>query len=174
MRSAELVQLLPGVFQAAPKLGVRLKALLDAMEGFHAPDEAVLAELDALFDPRRTPEGFVPLLARWMDLELPVTTGLGRLRELLAAGAELSQWRGTARGLLLFLSTATGRRDFELDERVPGPDGTPRPFHICLRAPSELRPHRALLEDIIGREKPVAVSYELHFRAPGDPGPAPR
>jgi phage tail-like protein len=174
MRSAELVQLLPGVFQAPPRLGGRLKALLETMEGFHAPGEAALAELDALFDPRRTPEGFVPLLARWMDLELPVTTGLGRLRELVAAGAELSQWRGTARGLLLFLSTATGRRDFELDERVPGPDGRPRPFHIRLSAPAELRPHRALLEDIIGREKPAYVTHELHFKAPEAPGPAPR
>ncbi|EAU62272.1 phage tail protein [Stigmatella aurantiaca] len=172
MRSAELVQLLPGVFQQAPQMGLRLKALLDAMEGFHAPSEAALAEVDALFDPRRTPDGFVSFLARWMDLELPVTTGLGRLRELVAAGAELSQWRGTARGLLLFLSTATGRRDFELDECVLGPDGIPRAFHICLRAPEELMPHRALLEQIIHREKPAYVTYELHFTATEAAGPS--
>lgn len=170
MKSAEIARLLPGVFQRTVRAGSPLAALLAAMEALHAPSEAVLSELDALFDPRRAPERFVPFLARWVDLDLPVTTGLGRLRELVAAGVELSRWRGTARGLLLFLSTATGRRDFELDERVSGADGRPRPFHIRVRAPGELAPHRTMLERIIEMEKPAYVTYELHFTQLQQPG----
>jgi len=99
-----------------------------------------------------------------------VTTGLGRLRELAAAGVQLSRWRGTARGLLLFLSTATGRKDFEVEERVAGPNGLPRPFHIRVSAPAELAAHRPMLERIIELEKPAYVTYELHFGQLSQPG----
>jgi phage tail-like protein len=170
MKSAEILRLLPGVFQRTARAGSPLAALLAAMEALHAPSEAVLAELDALFDPRRAPERFVPFLARWVDLDLPVTTGLGRLRELVAAGVELSRWRGTARGLRLFLSTATGRQDFVVDERVSGPEDLPRPFHLRVSAPAELAPHRLMLERIIELEKPAYVTYELHFAQPAQPG----
>jgi phage tail-like protein len=170
MKSAEILRLLPGVFQRTARASSPLAALLSVMEALHAPSEQVLENLDALFDPRRAPDRFVPFLARWVDLDLPVTTGLGRLRELAAAGVELSRWRGTARGLLLFLSTATGRQDFELDEKVPGPNGLPRPFHIRVRAPGELAPHRPMLERIIELEKPAYVTYELHFTQSPQPG----
>jgi phage tail-like protein len=170
MKSAEILRLLPGVIQRTARPGNPLAAVLSVMEALHAPSEEVLENLDALFDPRRAPDRFVPFLARWVDLDLPVTTGLGRLRELSAAGVELSRWRGTARGLLLFLSTATGRQDFEVDERVPGPDGVPLPFHIRVRAPGELVPHRPMLERIIELEKPAYVTYELHFTQLPQPG----
>lgn len=170
MRSAEILHLLPGVLQRTAREGSPLTALLGVMDGLHAPSEARLEDLDALFDPRRAPDRFVPFLARWVDLDLPVTTGLGRLRELVAAGVELSRWRGTARGLLLFLSTATGRKDFQLEERVPGSDGSPRPFHIRVRASAELAPHRPMLERIIELEKPAYVTYELQFTQLPQPG----
>lgn len=166
MRSSEIQRLLPGVIQRTLEPGRPLAALLEVMEALHAPSEAVLAELEALFNPYRTPDAFVPFLARWVDVDLPVTTGLGRLRELVAAAGELSRWRGTARGLRQFLQTATGERDFTLDERVPGPDGRPRPFHVRITAPASLESHRALLERIIEREKPAYVTYELHFAQP--------
>ncbi|XXF77098.1 phage tail protein [Myxococcaceae bacterium GXIMD 01537] len=166
MRSLEIQHLLPGVFQRTVEPGHPLAALLDVMEALHAPSEDVLAHLDALFDPYRAPDAFVPFLAKWVDLDLPVTTGLGRMRELVAAAVELSRWRGTARGLLLFLQTATDSRDFELDEKVPGPDGRPRPFHFRVVAPAALQPHRALLERIIEREKPAYVTHELSFTQP--------
>ncbi|MFP2929003.1 phage tail protein [Pyxidicoccus sp. 3LG] len=163
MRSPDIQRLLPGVFQRTVLPGSPLLALLEVMEALHAPSEAVLARLEAHFDPRRAPDRFVPFLARWVGMDLPVTTGLGRLRELVAAAVEISRWRGTARGLRLFLTTATGRTDFEVDEAVPGPDGRKRPFHVRVRAPAEVFAHRLLLERIIEREKPAYVTYELHF-----------
>jgi phage tail-like protein len=166
MKRNEIARLLPGVFQRTLDESGPLVALLDVMEALHAPSEAALAGLPSLFDPLRAPERFVPFLARWVDLGVPVTTGLGRLRELVAAAVELSRWRGTARGLLLFLRTATGREDFVIEERVPGANGRPRPFHLRVRAPAELAPHRPMVEAIIEREKPAYVTYELHFGQP--------
>ena len=166
MKRNEIARLLPGVFQRTLHENGPLVALMDVMEALHAPSEALLAELPSLFHPLRAPERFVPFLAHWVDLGVPVTTGLGRMRELVAAAVELSRWRGTARGLLLFLRTATGREDFVIEEQVPGPGGRPRPFHLRVRAPAELAAHRPMVEAIIEREKPAYVTYELHFEQP--------
>lgn len=182
MRLSEIRQLLPGVFQQTISEGNPLLSLLEVMEQLHAPSEAVLAQLDAVFDPRRTPDEFVPFLAVWVDLDRlfdipptgkpqpltrsPITSGLGHLRELIANAAYLSRWRGTKKGLLLFLQTATGARDFDIEEQVVGANGRPRPFHIRVSAPAETVGHRALIERIIELEKPAYVTYELEFGQP--------
>ncbi|RBI96481.1 phage tail protein, partial [Micromonospora provocatoris] len=59
MRRAAIERLLPAAYQRAAGPGSVLGALLDVMEALHAPDEAVLADVDALFGPYRTPDGFV-------------------------------------------------------------------------------------------------------------------
>lgn len=179
MRLSEIRQLLPGIFQQTLRRGGPLLSLLEVMEQLHEPSEAVLESLDAFFDPRRTPDEFVLYLAGWVDLERlfdlppagrpqalarsPVTSGLGRLRELIANAAYLSRWRGTKKGLLLFLQIATGSDGFDMDEQVPGEDGRPRNFHIRVRAPADVAVHRALIRRIIEQEKPAYVTYELEF-----------
>ena len=175
MRLSEIKQLLPGVFQQTMREGGPLLSLLEVMEQLHEPSEAVLERLDAFFDPHRAPDEFVPYLAVWVDLERlfdlppgaaarsPITSGLGRLRELIANAAYLSRWRGTGKGLLLFLKIATGADGFAVEEQVPGADGRPRPFHIRVRAPAATLAHRALIRRIIELEKPAYVTYELEF-----------
>jgi hypothetical protein len=150
------------------------------MEALHRPSEEILGEVETTFMAYRAPQRFVPYLARWVDLdrfflassnECPESNeavprrsiGLGNLRELIAAAAYLSQWRGTSRGLVLFLETATGVQGFEIDEQVPAADGLPRPFHLLVRAPGGTETHRALIERIIEQEKPAYVTYELEF-----------
>lgn len=166
--------MLPAVVHRTLRPESPLAALLDVMEDLHAPSEAVLATLDERFDPRRAPDRFVPLLARWVDLDhlfeegvggdgLPAALELGHLRELVASATDLSRWRGTARGLVLFLETATGQRGFAIDEQIAGADGEIRPFHLSVTAPASSRTRRALLEKIIEREKPAYVTYELRF-----------
>jgi phage tail-like protein len=178
MKRAEIERLLPSIVQRAVWPDSPLAGILDAMEALHAPSEAKLARLDAAFDPRRTEDDFVPLLARWVDLDRlfheaetaapgprplgTISTGLGRLRELVASAAYLSKWRGTAKGLHRFLQTATGEREFEIKENVDS-TGRPKPFHIAVTAPASLTPHRTLLERIIESEKPAYVTYELVF-----------
>jgi len=179
MNRREIERLLPAVFQRTCNTeGSPLIAILEVMAALHEPAEQVLTELDMICDPIRTPDAFVPFLARWVDLErifdpallssqeleVPISTGLGRLRELTVAAGTLAQWRGTKRGLLLFLTTATGMDAFEIQENVTGPDGRVMPFHIEVIAPVEAKPHRTLLERIVKQEKPAYVTYRLRFR----------
>ncbi|MBO0781749.1 MAG: hypothetical protein J2P37_23265 [Ktedonobacteraceae bacterium] len=173
MKRTEIEHLLPGIFQRVSTEGTPLFALLEVMEALLAPDEAVLDQLDAFFDPYRTPDTFVPFLASWVDLERlllevpgelappPLPSGQGRLRELIAAATFLAQWRGTTKGLLRFLETAIGTQGFAIEEQVLGSDGRLRPFHIRIRAPQEAVPYRVLIERIIESEKPAYVTYEL-------------
>lgn len=179
MTRTEIESLLPGVFQRTLHPDNPLWALVGVMEALHAPSEQVLGRLDAVCDPRRTPDAFVPFLARWVDLDRifghapgrgarrePITSGLGALRELIASAAFLSQWRGTGPGLTRFLEIATGAPGFAIDEAVAGDDGLPRPFHIRVRAPALVRAHEALIDWIISLEKPAYVTHELVFEDP--------
>ena len=178
MKQSEIAQLLPGIFQQTIRPGNPLTALLGVMEGLYAIPEETLAHLEDFFNPYRAPDRFVPFLADWVDLEWllvqtpgermltgaqPLPSGLGRLRELIAASAYLAQMRGTARGLILFLETATGVPGFTIDEAVAGPDGTPRPFHIGIHAPPESAAYGVMIERIIEFEKPAYVTYDLTF-----------
>ncbi len=176
MKRAEIEQLLPGVFQRTARAGGPITALLEVMEAQHAPSENVLARLDEFFNPRRTRDDFVPLLARWLDLafllETPggdtlkarssetISTGLGRLRELVVSAAQLSQETGTAHGLRRFLQIATGEDRFEIRENVDR-EGRYRPFHLTVVAPPNMNAHRALIERIIASEKPAHLTCEL-------------
>jgi phage tail-like protein len=176
MKRAEIEQLLPSIFQRTAKPGSPLVAVLETMEALHGPSEEVLGRLDEFFNPRRTRDDFVPLLARWLDLafllETPggdklktrssatISSGLGRLRELVASAAELSKWTGTAQGLRRFLQIATGEDGFEIRENVDR-DGQPRPFHLTVVAPTRMQPHRDLIERIIASEKPAYVTSDL-------------
>lgn len=174
MKQEEIRGLLPEVFTRTLRPGGPLNALLAVMEAMHSPSEDVLRHLQTYFNPYLTPDGFVPYLAGWVDLDLllgpqtpdslpTLSTGVGRLRELVAAAAYLSRWRGTAKGLLLFLETATGSTGFSVDEHVLDEQGTVRPYHIKVQAPGETAPHEALIRRIIAMEKPAYVTYELEF-----------
>lgn len=171
MNRAGIESLLPDNYRRAILPGSPLAALLDAMEALHAPSEAVLAGLERFFDSRRTPDRFVPYLARWLDQgplldrlddelgpgEFP--SGNGRLREVVALAAYFSGWRGTRRGLIAYLEVGTGIRGFEVEEHADG-----RPFHLRFTGPAAAERYRALVEGIIEQEKPAYCTYELAFR----------
>jgi phage tail-like protein len=172
MKRAEIERLLPAIFQRTVQEDAPIGTILHVMEALHAPSEEILADLSAIFAAYRTPDRFVPFLARWLDLERlfeervdlrdpqlsgrpAISSGLGRLRALIAVAPQLSQWRGTKRGLLLFLETATGVSGFEIEEHAP--------FHICVRAPGNVSRHQPLIDRILSLEKPAYVTYELEF-----------
>jgi len=181
MKRTEIERLLPGIFQRTVRPGNPAFALLEVMEALHAPSEAILEDVHRIFDPHRTPEAFLPFLARWVNLErlfagsrdrgslrssFLLTTGRGRLRELIAAAADLWRWRGTRKGLVLFLETATGVRGFEIlgDTRD---DGTPEPFGLVVRIPAAAARHEPLIERIVDLEKPAHVTYRLEIKDNG-------
>ena len=175
MKQDEIKNFLPAVFQRTVHAGNPLATLLGVMEMLHAPSEKILENVDRFFDARRAPDEFVPFLAHWVnldriflmteniDLDSPLMPKIGHLRELVANATYLSQWRGTKKGLLLFLRTATGVKDFEIEERVKDDDGQVQPFHLKIRAPQRTEAQAELIKRIIESEKPVHLTYELEF-----------
>lgn len=180
MNAGAIETLLPEVFRRTLHEGGVLAALLEVMARLQQPSEAVLAEVECYFDPYRAPDAMVPVLAAWVDLQrfFPghlradaaaasenalMAGSVGHLRELIAIAIELSQWRGTRRGLLRFLEVATGLRGFRIDEQVADGSGQPIPFHIKVIAPAAAAPQRSLIERILDQEKPVYVTCELAF-----------
>jgi phage tail-like protein len=177
VKKAQIKKLLPAIYQRSVKPGNPLSAILEVMETMHAPAEAVLDQLAVIFDPHRAPDAFVPYLTSWVDLEVlldvprsaetslapSLSTGVGRLRELVASAMTLSHWRGTRKGLSLFLETATGMKGFVVDEHARDASGKEKPFHLRISAPRELASHRTLIRRIIELEKPAYVTYELEF-----------
>lgn len=157
MRRQAIERLLPAVYQRTAGPGGVLGALLDVMEQMHAPDEARLSTVDDLFAAYRTPERFVAFLASWVALE-PFTAPavpVGRLRDLVATGAELAQWRGTATGLIAMIETALGVTGVTVQE-PPG-----RAFHIVVRVPAAAAGHLDLVRRITEAVKPAATTYEV-------------
>ncbi|MFG1656067.1 phage tail protein [Micromonospora chersina] len=164
MRRAAIERLLPAAYQRAAGPGSVLGALLDVMEALHAPDEAVLADVDALFAPYRTPDGFVAYLARWVAMDhvvaapradAPLPLPVGRLRDLVAHGALLARWRGTPYGMRTALELATGVTGFVLEEPAD------RPFHVVVRVPAAAADRLTLVNRIVEAEKPAAVTVEV-------------
>ncbi|MFF4889131.1 phage tail protein [Micromonospora chersina] len=176
MRRAAIERLLPAAYQRAAGPGSVLGALLDVMEALHAPDEAVLADVDALFAPYRTPDGFVAYLTRWVAMDhvvaapradAPLPLPLGRLRDLVAHGALLARWRGTPYGMRTALELATGVTGFVLEEPAD------RPFHVVVRVPPAAADRLTLVTRIVEAEKPAAVTVEVTTDPAAAPAPDP-
>ena len=176
MRRTAIERLLPAAYQRAAGPGSVLGALLDVMEALHAPDEAVLADVDALFGPYRTPDGFVAYLTRWVAMDhvvaasradAPPPLPRGRLRDLVAHGALLARWRGTPYGMRTALELATGVTGFVLDEPAD------RPFHLVVRVPPAAADRLALVGRIVEAEKPAAVTVEVVAAPAGPPHDPP-
>jgi phage tail-like protein len=171
MKHSEIAYLLPSIFQRTLGPESPMDAMLCAMEALHSRPEEILDQLDSIFASHRAPEAFVPFLARWVDLERifapreeadnVISTGLGRLRELIRGAAYFSKWRGTKEGLQRFLETATGVTGFLIEEPAA------QPFHLRITAPKEVEVHRALIERIVNVERPAYATWEVQFQ--GEP-----
>ncbi len=181
MRRDEIATLLPEVIRRTLREGSPLAALLEVMESLHTPSEEILADLPSRFNPLTTSSGMVEYLAGWVDLgwildestekgmdrrpgSEPMSSGIGRLRELVAASAGLGKELGTRQGIVRFLETATGLTGFSIEETTRDEEGRVVPFHVRIDAPSAALPHRRLIRRIIEMEKPAHVTFELSFR----------
>lgn len=184
MRQSDIEGLFPAVYRASIGEEGPLRALVAVMETMHELPERELDNFEATLHPRRTRDAFVPMLARWVDLAWLWTEArdasagasgrpvllehVGLLRELVASAAELSQWRGTARGLVAFLRRATGLDEIELVESPPSETGEQQPFHVQVVLPHRANRPRlhALVTRIIEMEKPAHLTYEIVFANP--------
>jgi phage tail-like protein len=170
MRRQDIERLLPSMYQRAAGDGGVLAALLGTMEAMHAPTEQLLSTVDDMFTPYRSPDVMVAFLAGWLgydhvlgDRSGPGGVPVGRLRDLVAAGASLARQRGTATGLRRLVETVTG-----VAVRVVEPVG--RPFHVVVGVPAEAADRLALIRRLVEAEKPAATTFELVLDSP-DPEP---
>jgi phage tail-like protein len=183
MKQQDIERLLPGVFQGGLDADGLLRSVLGLMEAMHEPSERILEDLDRFLDPRRTTDPFVPYLAGWVGLNWiharspddftdsrprPFPTGTGRLGELVAAAAEHTRWRGTARGLVHFLETATGVSGFAVDDEPRDERGVRLTYHMRVRIPEAAAAYTDLVRRIVDHEKPAHVTYEVVVAAPDD------
>ncbi len=164
-----LIEILPEVMQVAAAPGSPLAALGAAAADLHGPVSAVLDEIDGVIDPYRTPDALVPFLAGWVDLgwltavdaEVGSRPVLGiaphRLRDLVAASADLSARRGTPAGLARFLHLATGVDGF-LVQDVPGA------FHVRVLVPTAAGDRIDLVRRLVDALRPAHVTSQVLMR----------
>lgn len=155
MKPEDIAALLPEVFRRTAESSSPLAVLLELMSQLHAPCERELEELDAAFDPLRTRESFLPLLASWVGHPAPDTVGAAATRLLIAEAAEISRERGTARALLRRLATATGVRGFRLVE------SNEQAFHLIVLVPKAAADQLTRVQAVVQDEKPAHLTHQL-------------
>jgi phage tail-like protein len=160
------------------------------MQIFEKTLRPIFEAADALphyFNPLTAPSALLPFLAHWMGWhldELPLMPS--DQRRLIRSAMDIYRWRGTRRGLRLFLHYITGlpleehllegdraisiqeasNNAFTLGIVQLGADATLgkcRPYHfiVTLRPPPDIALSLPLIHQIIAQEKPAHCSYDL-------------
>ncbi|MFN0030037.1 MAG: phage tail protein [Acidimicrobiales bacterium] len=138
---------------------------------FQTIGDSVLDQADGLghlLDPAVAPTPMVRFLGQWLGEEaLQGDVDDLTARRWVAAGPELSRWRGTARGLTMLLELVTGAPVMVTDSgRVwvqgqdPNPERKPVPVVIRVSRLGALGP--ADLEALVRRELPAHVAFALY------------
>ncbi len=121
-------------------------------ESFWKPISRQVDQLYCNFDPKLTPEAFVPWLASWVGMPVESSIPLERMRRLVGSSMLLFQCRGTRQALKTYLEIFTGgevviaerrARNFTLGggsalgvEIALGRENRPNTLSIQLRIPS--------------------------------------
>lgn len=98
------IRSLPGIYQDTDEEQADfLKRFLSIQQHVSLQIEEKLESIHTFFDPRETPESFLPWLASWVALGLHEGWTEARRREVIYRAAEMYKLRGTAAGLRLYL-----------------------------------------------------------------------
>lgn len=181
--SGRLLEHLPAIYQDNQQLASFLgpfEALLLSPGG--SIRERIL-KLPDLFDPRRTPEEFLPWLATWVALSLRRDLPVERQRALVARAVPLHMQRGTPHAVKTLLEIVTaGQVNVQEPEIVGlrvGVEATvgsttrlgselPHFFHVTIDFSPGDRQYESWLEDLaretIDLAKPAHTYYDLRLR----------
>ena len=180
---------LPALYREVDFIGRFLKIFEQAFE----PTVESLDVLWAYLDPLTAPQAMLPFLAHWVAWPMDPRWSIQKQRRLIRQAMEIYRWRGTRRGLRLYLHLYT---DLPLDEDIPqeldkhigieevfgdgfvlsttrmGEDsiiGGGRPFHfiVTLRPDAGFQVDESLVRYIIDQEKPAFCTYELYIERGG-------
>lgn len=181
-----LLHYLPQVFQKADRDGGHfLREFLWIFDHLFADVQRHIDRLHSYFDPYETPDDFLPWLAGWVALAIDQAWPEAKKRRLIRQAIDIYGYRGTVRGLKMFLTIFTGvepriyenRWPFEgfrvgrvrvgLDSIVLNPVNKSHCFMVEVPADFADLSNDTILKihDIIRMEKPSHSAYYLTFEA---------
>ncbi len=178
-------EFLPAVYREVDFIGRFMKLFEESFE----PAVNTLQTLWAYFDPLTAPEALLPFLAQWVGWHNEATWSVAQQRSLIRRAMEIYRWRGTKRGLQLYLHLYTGlpitnphrslheqpiqihtatRQGFVLGATDLGPTailggGKPLHFNVKLCPNADHYLDETLVRTIIEQEKPVVCTYDLEI-----------
>lgn len=181
--SANYVNFLPVLYREVDFIN----RFIQIFEQTFEPVVTSFSSMWANLDPLTAPKALLPFLAHWVDWPLDPLWDLQQQRRLIRRAMELYRWRGTRKGLRLYLHLYTGlplddHLAHEVDKHISitepfgqglvldaccvGEDaviggGKPYHFSVCLRPNREGDIDTELVRHIIDREKPAFCTYEL-------------
>lgn len=178
-------QFLPAVYREVDFIGRLMKIFEQSFE----PAVQTLQTLWAYLDPLTAPEALLPFLAQWVGWHNEAVWSVEQQRSLIRRAMEIYRWRGTRRGLQLYLHLYTGlplsdphrspdhqpiqvygalQRGFVLGETTLGATanlggGKPFHFHVKLCPNADQALDETLVRTIIEQEKPAVCTYSLEI-----------
>lgn len=175
---------LPASFHQDAESARFLDRFLGYFDTVFAEVAAVNRDISGLFDPQVVPEGFLPWLGAWFDLDFDTSWPTRVRREMIAEAVPYFRVRGTVAGLRRILQWHTGLRGalpqviehFRLPE---GPDPVmiggaalepgSRAHSFTVVLPSYVVPsdRRAALERLVEASIPAHTHYQLRLVEPG-------
>ncbi len=131
----------------------------------------ILDNIDAYFNPQKTPEEFLPWLAGWVALSLRDDWPVDVKKAFIQQIVRLYRWRGTKPGLIeilrIYLKNAGFGEKVELFEQFAH---FPHYFQVQLtlndRDPDKYWRQAKIAKAIIDREKPAQTFYTLKILVP--------
>lgn len=168
------------------------RRLLAIFEQAFEPTVQTLDAMWAHLDPLTTPQALLPFLAYWVGCPVNQRWSAIKQRQLIRNAMELYRWRGTRRGLRLYLHlytdlpledeianeadkhisiTELASGGFVLDNSLLGDGamlGGGKPYHFSVRLRQQVpdQVDEDLVRQIINREKPAFCTYDLAIAAP--------
>ena len=101
---SKALKYLPGIYDDDDFMS----RFLMVFESFWNPISQQTGQIHNYFDPKLTPEPFVPWLASWIGVQMDDFLPIDRIRELIRHSLEISQKRGTPVALKTFLEIYSG------------------------------------------------------------------
>lgn len=171
-RQSSYLEYLPAVYSEHEFVG----RFLMIFESILTPIERMVDNIELYFDPKVTPEDFLPWISSWLDLVLDENWPVEKRRRLICSALELYCWRGTRRGLKEYLRVYTGVEPIITEHlggiRLDGQAGLGENTVLgegldhCFTVELELEDTAAIdidrVKAIIDVEKPAHTAYTLH------------
>jgi phage tail-like protein len=147
-------------------------------ESILSPIERTIDNIASYFDPSITPGDLLTWLAFWLDLSLDPAWPEEKRRELVKSAAELYRWRGTRRGLSMYLKLYTGSEpeiheyteSMQLDNDTKLGSGAQLGsgeawyhFTVILKVDKDSKILESKVRGIVNSQKPAHSTYTLRI-----------